>query len=136
MAGKNLVIIFFKCGISCYFGLQFPLRYLLLQSSSSEKKLVKPLKDCFFSPICTKKGSLWAKPKMKNNFFFAEIAKADQQLSESFILSKYHIICFDWVTLWIFFYFERCGVFCQKSVKLKQLSPVGKTLGMSWSPIQ
>ena len=27
MAGKNLVLIFFKCDISCYFGIQFPLRY-------------------------------------------------------------------------------------------------------------
>ena len=27
----------------------------------------------------------------EKQFFFAEIAKADQQLSESFILSKYHM---------------------------------------------
>ena len=33
------------------------------------KKIVKPWKNCFFGPICTKKGSLWATSKMKNNFF-------------------------------------------------------------------
>ena len=31
VAGKNLVLIFFKCGISCHFGLQFLLRYLYNQ---------------------------------------------------------------------------------------------------------
>ena len=32
------------------------------------KKLVKPLKNCFLGPICTKKGSLWTTPTMKKKF--------------------------------------------------------------------
>ena len=45
-------------------------------------------KIAFLYPICTKKGSLWATPKMKNNFWGAEITKADHQLSETFYFIK------------------------------------------------
>ena len=65
----------------------------------SEKKLVKPLKNCFLDPICIEKGSLWTTPKMKKNFFLVEIAKADHQLSESFYFIKIYIL----TELWIFF---------------------------------
>ena len=43
----------------------------MLKSSSSKKKLVKPLKNCFLDPmaICIEKGSLWTTPKMKKNVF-------------------------------------------------------------------
>ena len=71
----------------------------MLKSSSSEKKLVKPLKNCFLDPICIEKGSLWTTPKMKKNFFLVEIAKADHQLSESFYFIKIYIL----TELWIFF---------------------------------
>ena len=60
-----------------------------------KKKLVKPLKDFFFWPNLHKKGVIMGQAQNEKQFFLAEIAKADQQLSESFILSKYHIICFD-----------------------------------------
>ena len=38
-----------------------------------KKKLVKPYNFVWLSPICTKKGSLWATPKIENNFLLAEI---------------------------------------------------------------
>ena len=58
-----------------------------MQSSSSEKKLVKPVKNCFLDPICTEKGSLWAMPKMEKKNL-AKITKSDHQLSESFYFIK------------------------------------------------
>ena len=58
-----------------------------LQSSSSEKKFVKPLKNL-------------VSPKMKNNFF-AEITEADHQLSETFHFIK---ISYVLTELLIFFY--------------------------------
>ena len=62
------------------------------QPSISEKKLVEPLQNLFFflDSICTEKGSLWATPKI--DFFFAEIAKADHQLSESFYFIVFQIL--------------------------------------------
>ena len=48
-----------------------------------KKKLVKPL-----GPICTTKRSAWATTKLKNNFFGAEITKADHQFSETFDFIK------------------------------------------------
>ena len=59
----------------------------MLQSSSSEKKLVKPLKNCFLDPSCTETGSLWATPTMEKDFL-AEITKADHLLPESFYFIK------------------------------------------------
>ena len=59
-----------------------------MQSSSSEKKLIKPCKNWFFGPICIKKGSLWTLPEMKKIFFFEEITKAAYQISESFYFIK------------------------------------------------
>ena len=70
----------------------------LLQSSSSEKKLVKPLKNL-------------VSPKMKNNFF-AEITEADHHLSETFHFIK---ISYVLTELLIFFYLSDV-FFCQKSV--------------------
>ena len=57
----------------------------MLKSSSSEKKLVKPL--VFLDPICIEKGSLCATPKIKKTFL-AEITKVDHQLSDSFYFIK------------------------------------------------
>ena len=58
----------------------------MLQSISSEKKLVKPLG--FFGTNFQKKGLLWATPKMKNNFFGSDNKKADHQLSQTFYFIK------------------------------------------------
>ena len=62
----------------------------MLQSISSEKKLVKPLKNYFFGPIC-KKGVIIGHTQNEKQFFSVEITKADHQLSETFILSKCHM---------------------------------------------
>ena len=55
----------------------------MLQSSSSEKKLVKPLKNCFFGPNLHRKGGIMGHAQGEKNFFLTEITKADHQLSES-----------------------------------------------------
>ena len=79
----------------------------MLQSSSSEKKLVKPFKNCFLDPSCTEMGSLWATPTMEN-FFLAEITKADHLLPESFYFIK---ISYVLTEFWICSILS--GVFCQ-----------------------
>ena len=90
----------------------------MLKSSSSEKKLVKPLKNCFLDPICIEKGSLWTTPKMKKNFFLVEITKADHQFSESFYFIK---ISYVLTELWIFFFLEWCFLSKKCHFHLKQL---------------
>ena len=73
----------------------------MLKSSSSEKKLLKPLKNCFFGPNLHRKGVIMdhAQDK-KKNIFLVEITKADHQLSESFYFIK---ISYVLTELWIFF---------------------------------
>ena len=66
----------------------------MLQSRSFEKKLVKPLKNCFLDPICTEKRSLWATPKMEK-FFFGRNNKSRSSAFRKFLF--YQNICFDWV---------------------------------------
>ena len=56
----------------------------MLQSSSSEKKLVKPLKSCIFGPNMHRKGAIMGHAQDEKKIFLAEIAKPDHQLSESF----------------------------------------------------
>ena len=85
----------------------------MLQPISSEKKLVKPLKNCLLGLICAKKGLLWATPKMTNNFL-AETTKQDYQFSETFHLSKYHMFWLSYESSSIL-----SDVFCQKSVITK-----------------
>ena len=41
--------------------------------------------------ICKEKGSLWATPKAEK-FFWAEITKADHQLSESFYFIRIYVL--------------------------------------------
>ena len=60
-------------------------------------------------PICTEKGSLWATLKMKKTFW-AEITKANHQLPENFILSKYHLFWLSYESFSIL-----SDIFCQKS---------------------
>ena len=69
---------------------------------NSWKKLVKPLKNSFWDPICNTKGSVWATPKIKNIFFLAEMTKADYQIPETFYFIT---ISYVLAELWIFFYF-------------------------------
>ena len=59
----------------------------MLQSSSSEKKLVKPLKNCFFGPNLHRKGVVMGHAQ-GGKFFLAEITKADYQLLDSFYFMK------------------------------------------------
>ena len=60
----------------------------MLQSRSSEKKLVKPLKNCFFGPNLHRKEVIMGHAQDGKKFFSAEIKKADHQLSESFYFIK------------------------------------------------
>ena len=52
----------------------------MLQSSSSEKNMVKPPKNCFFGPNLHKKGVIVG-PTQSEKHFLVEITKADYQLS-------------------------------------------------------
>ena len=54
-----------------------------------KKKLVEPLKSCFFwNQFAQKRGHYGLRPRWKKKFFLAEITKADHQLSESFYFIK------------------------------------------------
>ena len=75
------------------------------QSRSSEKKLVKPLKNCFFGPNFHKKGVIMGHAQNGKRFFLTEITKADHQLSESFYFIKMLYVLTE---LWTFFYLEWC----------------------------
>ena len=86
----------------------------MLQSSSSEKKLVKPLKNCFFGPNLHRKEVIMGYAHTK----LAEITKADHQLSESFYFIK---ISYVLTELWIFFYLEWCFLSKKCHFQLKQL---------------
>ena len=59
----------------------------MLQSRSSEKKLVKPLKNCFFGPNLYRKEVILGHAQ-DGIFFLAEITKADHKLLESFYFIK------------------------------------------------
>ena len=61
----------------------------MLQSRSFEKKLVKPLKNCFFGP--KKTGHYGPRPKWKK-IFLAEIKREHHQFSESFDFIKISIV--------------------------------------------
>ena len=75
----------------------------MLQSRSSEKKLVKPLKNCFFGLNLHRKEVIMGHAQDKKKFFLAEITKADHQLSENFDFIK---ISYFLTELWIFLYLE------------------------------
>ena len=60
----------------------------MLKSSSSEKKLVKPLKNCFFGPNLHRKGVIMDHAQDEKKIFLVEITKADHQLSECFYFIK------------------------------------------------
>ena len=79
------------------------------------KKLVKPLKSCFFGPNLHRKGVIMATPNMEK-IFLTEI-KADHQLSESFYFIKIYVL----TELWIFFYLEWYFLPKKCHFQLKQL---------------
>ena len=64
----------------------------MLKSISSEKKLVKPLKNCFFGTNLHKKGVIVGHTQNKKQFFLAEITKADHQNSETFYFIKTYVL--------------------------------------------
>ena len=90
----------------------------MFQSISSEKKLKKPLKFFFLEPIYIKKGSSWATPKTKNNFF----DRNNKSRSSSFrnILFNQNIICFDWVmnlfVSWVMFFVKKMSFLAKTAV--------------------
>ena len=70
----------------------------MLQSSSSEKRLVKPLKNCYFGPNLHRKEVIMGHAQ-DGKFFLAEITKADHQLQKVFILWKYHMLWLSYKSL-------------------------------------
>ena len=61
----------------------------MLQSSSSEKKLVKPLKKSFFGPYFHKKGVIMGPAQNEKHFFWQKYLKQIICFHKIFILSKY-----------------------------------------------
>ena len=59
-----------------------------IESSSSEKFLLKPLKFTICWPNFCKNRAPWATPKTRNNFFFSKITKPDHKLSKAFYFIK------------------------------------------------
>ena len=53
-----------------------------------KKKWVKPLKNCFIGPNLHKKGVIMGHAQRGKQFYWAEITKADYQLSETFYFIK------------------------------------------------
>ena len=80
-----------------------------MEPSSSEKNLLKPLKIIIFWSNLCKSGSLWATPKTRKQFFFAEITIPDHNLSKT--LSKYHMFWLGYECFSIL-----CDAFLLKSV--------------------
>ena len=64
----------------------------MLQSKSSEKKLVKPLKNGFFGLSLHRKGIIISHAQGGKKIFLAEITKADNQISESFYFIKIYVL--------------------------------------------
>ena len=60
----------------------------MLESICSEKKLVKSLKNRFLGTNLHKNGVIIGHSQNQKQFFLAEIAKADHQLSETFYFIK------------------------------------------------
>ena len=108
----------------------------MLQSRSSAKKVVKPLKNCFFWTQFEQKRLLWATPKMKN-IFLAEIIKADHQLSGSFYFIK--ISCLDWVMnlflFWMMFSVKKVSFPAKTTVLNGSVKIFYQTLGDEYNSI-
>ena len=61
----------------------------MLQSSSSEKKLVKPLQNWFFGPNLHKEGVIMGHAQGGKKFFWQKYQKKIISFQKVFILSKY-----------------------------------------------
>ena len=84
----------------------------MLQSRSSEKKLVTPLKNCFFwTQFALKRGHYGPRPIWKK-FFWQKWQNQIISFQKVFILSKYHNHMF-WLSYESFSILS--DVFCQKS---------------------
>ena len=81
-----------------------------MESSNSQKILLKPLKLTTFCPNLSKKGVPRGHAPNKK-LFFSEITKSDYKLSKYFCFNK---ISYFFAELWLLFYFVRC--FLLKSV--------------------
>ena len=88
-------------------------QWLVLQSSMSSSE-----KNYFLSPICIKKGSLRATPKIKKTFFFGRNDKSRSSSFRNFLLYQ-NIICFDWVMNLLSILGD---FFCKKSASSSQNS--------------
>ena len=66
------------------------------------KKLVKPLKNCFFGPNLHRKGVIMGHTQDGKFFFLGRNNKSRSSVSRESLFYQ-NIICFD---LWIFFYLE------------------------------
>ena len=97
----------------------------MLHSRSSEKKLVKPPKNCFFGPNLHRKEVIISHAQ-EEKLLLAEIAKANHQLSSSFYFNK---ISYVLIELWIISYLT--DVSCQKSVISSKNSCVPMASAMS-----
>ena len=91
---KTALDLLIEKPLGCYF--QVPSQYL--KKMCSEKNVLKPLKITISWHNFHK--FLWATPKTKNNFIFAEITKLNHKFQTPFILSKYHVLA-----ELLFFYF-------------------------------
>ena len=67
----------------------------MLQSSSSEKKLVKPLKNCFFGLDFHRKVVIMGHPH-DGKLFFGRNNKSRSSTFTKFLFYQ-NILCFDWV---------------------------------------
>ena len=76
-----------------------------------KKKLVKPLKNCFFGPNLHRKTVIMDYVQDEKKSFLVEITKEDHQLSERFYFIK---ISYVLTELWIFFF---CLQWCFLSKK-------------------
>ena len=68
----------------------------MLKSSSSEKKLVKPLKNCFFGPNLHRQGVIMDHAQDEKKIFFGRNNKNRSSAFRKFLFYQ-NIICFDWV---------------------------------------
>ena len=77
----------------------------MLQSISSEKKMVKPLKNCFLVTNLHKKRSHYGpRPKWKTIFF----GRNNKSRSPAFRNLLFYQYIYVLTELWIFFYLEWC----------------------------
>ena len=63
-----------------------------MESSSSEKNLLRPLKITIFGPTCAKIVFPIGQAQKKKNNFFEEITKSDHKLSKTFYFTKIYVL--------------------------------------------